>query len=189
MSTSTLMRWAGVAGLLSGLFLAINALIPVDSTLEATAGMLSGVLGLYVLAAVYLGQREASGAFGAIAYIVNSFGLALAVGASFAEAYVLLALDASVMNELIAGSAGLAFVVSLLIFNLGVVLFGIAVIRAGIYPAIAAVLYMVGFVGSLLALLLSLPAIVGTISGLAAAAGIVWFGYALWSGTAERVSG
>lgn len=164
--------------------MAIEAILPVSPFMEAV-GVLSAMLGLYVLAAIYLGQREASGVFGGIGYIVNSFGLALLVGVLFASAFVFPALSESVVEEFTTGTAGLAFLVSLVIFNLGVVLFGIATILARVYSPVAAVLYMVGFVAFLVTFLLSLPEIVGIIGSVLAAIGIAWFGYALWSGTVE----
>ena len=184
MSSSTLYRLGGIAGILSGLFLAIEAILPVSPVVEAL-GLLSILLGLYVLAALYLGQREASGVLGGIGYIVNSFGLALLVGITFAGAFVFPSLSESVVEEFTTGTTGLPFLVSFVIFNVGVVLFGIATILARVYSPVAAALYMVGFVGSLVTILLSLPDIVGIIANVLAAIGIAWFGYALWSGTVE----
>ena len=179
MSSSTLFRWGGVAGLLSGLLLAIVAILP-ESALVNAAGLLSVTLGLYVLTALYLGQRVASGALGGIGYIVN-----LIAGVLFANAFVFPELSESVVEEFTTGTAGLAFLVSFAIFNVGVVLAGLATIRAKVYPPVAAALYMVGFLASFVVAMLSLPEIVSSIGELLAAVGIFWFGYALWSVTVE----
>jgi hypothetical protein len=184
MSSSTLFRWGGIAGLLSGLLLAIVAILP-ESALVNAAGLLSVTLGLYVLTALYLGQRAASGALGGIGYIVNFFGGVLIAGVLFANAFVFPELSESVVEEFTTGTAGLAFLVSFAIFNVGVVLTGIATIRAKVYPSVAAALYMVGFLASFVVAMLSLPEIVSSIGELLAAVGIFWFGYALWSGTVE----
>lgn len=186
MSSSVLFRLGGIAGLLSGLFLAIRSVLPAGNHFGVIAELLSAVLLLYVLTALYLGQREASGTLGGIGYIVNSFGLSLFVGAAFAVAFVLSALSDNVVEELVAGSTGLALLVSLAIFALGVVLFGIATILAKVYSPVAAGLYMVGSVVSVVAIFVSLPEIIITIGSAVAAIGIAWFGYNLWSGIAEN---
>jgi hypothetical protein len=170
---------------LSGLFLAIEYILIGGGPTADIAGLLSAVLGLFVVAALYLGQRKASGTLGGIGYIVNAFGLALIVGVAFTDAFVFSSLSESVVEEFMAGPVGLAFLVSFVIFIIGAVLFGIATILAKVYSSIAAVLYMVGFTTIFLSLLLSLPDTVATIGGLVAGVGIIWFGYALWSGTRE----
>jgi hypothetical protein len=187
MSTSSLFRLGGVAGLLSGLTLVISSLGPEHPAI-LILGLLSAVLGLYTLTALYLGQREASGSLGGTGYIVNTFGLALITGAAYATATVFTSLDESVVDGLFAGPAGLAFLLSFVLFVVGIVLFGIATLRAGVYSPAAAVLYMVGFAASLAVFLLRLPEIVGDIAEAAAGVGIAWFGYELWSGTREGAS-
>ncbi len=182
MSSSTLFRLSGIAGLLSGLFIVVGFVLP-ESLAVGTAGLLSPVLGLFVLTGIYARQRKASGSLGAVGYIVESFGLALVVGVAFASTYVLSLLSESAADELLAGQTGVAFLVSLLIFLLGVILFGIATIRAGIFPRLAAALTIVGFVP--ISLFPFMPDIALTIGSVLAGAGIAWFGYALWSGTGE----
>ncbi len=184
MPSATLYRLGGIAGILAGLCLVVESILPVSPLVEAI-GLLSVLLGLFALTALYLAQRESSGVMGGIGYIVNYFGLALLVGVSFAEAFIFPALSENVVEEFATGSDGLSFLVSLVIFNLGVVLFGIATILARVYSPVAAVLYMVGFLSSLVTILVSLPEIIGTIGLVAAAIGIIWLGYALWSGTKE----
>jgi len=182
MSTSTLFRLSGLAGVLSGLFIVIGFLLPRGLVVD-TVGVLSAVLGLFLLTGIYLRQRAESGSLGGIGYIVASFGLALTVGVVFAATYVLSLLSESVQEELFAGPTGLAFLVSGVIYLLGLILFGIATIKANIFPRVAPVLLVVGFVP--VSLSPFFPDIVVTIGAVVAGAGIVWFGYALWSGAGE----
>ena len=99
MSTSTLFRLGGLAGVLSGLFLAIEYILIGGGPTPDIAGLLSAVLGLFVVAALYLGQRKASGTLGGIGYIVNAFGLALIVGVAFTDAFVFSSLSESVLAK------------------------------------------------------------------------------------------
>jgi hypothetical protein len=107
--------------------------------------LVTNILGLWVLAALYLRQREASGLLGALAYALKSFGLALVIGFLFTQAFVFTRLDAAQAAALLAGPAGLAAVIGLGITTIGALLFGIASLRAGVLPLWAAVLLMVGF--------------------------------------------
>lgn len=186
MSTSTLFRLSGLAGILSGLFIVIDFLLPASLVVD-TVGVLSAVLGLFLLTGIYLRQRAESGSLGGIGYIVASLGLALTVGAAFANTYVLSLLGESVREELFAGQTGMAFLATGVIYLLGLILFGIATIKANIFPRVAPVLLVVGFVP--VSFFPFFPDIVVTIGALVAGAGIIWFGYALWSGagkTAEQ---
>lgn len=184
MSTSTLLRLAGIAGVLSGLLLAIENILPEGRSADMV-GFLSATLGLYVLTALYLGQRKASGVLGGIGYIVIFFGLVLITGTGFATAFVLSTFSASTVEEFMAGATGLPFMLSFVIYLIGVILFSIATIRAKVYPSVAAGLFLVGFLITFFAVLLSLANTFAILGNLVAGAGIVWFGYALWSGTLE----
>ena len=118
-----------------------------------------------------------------LGYILNSFGLALIVGVAFANVFVVQQLAAAAQQQVLAGPARLAFLISSLIFLVGSVLFGIALLKARVFSPIATVLYIIGFV--LLSLFALLPPIVNTIGGVLAGIGVLWLGYELWSGKGE----
>jgi hypothetical protein len=181
MSTATLYRWAGIVGIVAGVLNIIVEFVP--DSLGTPLNLLVVLLALWVLAALYVRQRQASGVLGFIGYIINTFGLALVVGLVFAQVFVLSALDAALVGELFAGTTGLAALVSLVIFTLGVVLFGIAIIRANVFPKWAAVLYIVGFLP--VAVSPFIPGIIVSIGEVVASIGIIWLGYGLWSGAGE----
>ena len=138
MKVSQLYRWAGIVGIVAGILNILVEFLP--ENLAGPLNLLVVTFALWVLAALYLRQRQASGMLGFIGYSINTFGLALVVGVVFAQVFVLSALDAALVEELFAGTTGMAALLSLVIYALGVVLFGIAIIRANVFPKWAAVL-------------------------------------------------
>jgi len=179
MKVSQLYRWAGIVGIVTGILNILVEFLP--ENLAGPSNLLVVTFNLWVLTALYLRQRQASGVLGFIGYIINTFGLALVVGLVFAQVFVLSALDAALVEELFAGSTGLAALVSLVIFTLGVVLFGIAIIRANVFPKWAAVLYIVGFLPVTVAPFI--PEIILSIGEVVASIGIIWLSYALFAST------
>jgi hypothetical protein len=107
------------------------------------------------------------------------------VGLVFTQVFVLAALDTAFIGELFAGTLGLAALVSLVIFTVGVILFGVATFRAAVFPKWAAVLYIIGFLPQAVAL--SIPAIVVSIGEVVGSIGIIWLSYALWAQQGELV--
>lgn len=180
MSFLNLFRLSSVAGLLSSLAIITDNLLP-EGNAYNWVGVLSPVFGLLALTGLYLWQRESSGKLGVLGYTVNLLGMGLFVGLAFANAFMLPYLSGTVLKELFAGPTRWAFVAGGSIFLVGVILFGLATIKARTYPRLAAVLYMVGFIPISLQPLF--PTIVITLGGLMAGIGIAWFSYALWSGT------
>jgi len=184
MGASDLYRWSGIIGMIAGVLNVIVELLP--EQLGLPLDLLVNILGLWVLIAIYLGQREASGAFGLIAYAIQSFGMALVVGFLFTQAFVLPELDAAQREAVLAGPIGLAAVVALAIVTLGAVLFGIATLRARVFPPWAALLLMAGFI--IVPIGAAAAEIVRTIGEVVLSAGLIGLGYALFPGLQDRPS-
>jgi len=181
MQASELYRWGGITGIVAGVLNVLVELLP--ERIGQPLDLLVNLLGLWVLAALYLRQRAASGVFGLIAYAIQSFGMALVIGFLFTDAFVLSGFDAAQRAEVLAGPTGLAAVIGLVITTLGAVLFGIATLRAGVFPKWAAFLLMIGFVmvpvGAIGA------NIVKTIGEVVLSAGLIVLSYALFSGAGD----
>jgi len=177
MQASELYRWGGITGIVAGVLNVLVELLP--ERIGQPLDLLVNLLGLWVLAALYLRQRAASGVFGLIAYAIQSFGMALVIGFLFTEAFVLSGFDAAQRAEVLAGPTGLATVIGLVITTLGAVLFGIATLRAGVFPKWAAFLLMIGFV------MVPVGAIgvniVKTIGEVVLSAGLIGLSYTLFS--------
>lgn len=144
MRASDLYRWSGITGILAGVLNGIVEFLP--ERIGQPLDMVVNTLGLWVLIALYLCQREASGVLGLIAYVIQSFGMVLVIGFLFTQAFVLSGFDPAQTAAVLAGPAGIATVIALVITTVGAILFGIATLRAGVFPKWAAFLLMIGFV-------------------------------------------
>jgi hypothetical protein len=111
--------------------------------------LLSIVLLVWALIGIYERQSRAAGTLGLWAFVVAFLGTALTVGNVWAEVFVWPTL-AQIAPSTMSGSimdtpsylvAGLN--VSFPLFGLGLILFGVASIRAGVYPRWAAVLLII----------------------------------------------
>jgi hypothetical protein len=181
MKASDIYRWSGITGILAGVLNGIVEFLPERSgqPLEVVVN----TLGLWVLIALYLRQREASGVLGLIAYVIQSFGMILVIGFLFTQAFVLSGFDPAQTAAVFAGPAGIVTVISLAITTVGAILFGIATVRAGVFPKWAALLLMIGFVmapiGAATTQTLKL------IGELILSAGLIGLSYALFSEAAD----
>ena len=204
-TASSLIRWAGLAAMLSGiLFIVIQTIHPLDVLSSVTTtqwaiahylGIAMCFFGLLGMAGLYARQVEAAGWLGLAGYLLFSLFYALTLAFQFAEAFIspLLANEAPTFVEGLLGIANghpsamnlgaLPTVYALTGFVgyvLGGLLFGIATLRAGILPRWPAGLLAFAAVSPpLLASLLPHPLdrILAMPMGLA----LAWLGYALWS--------
>lgn len=186
MSTSSLFRLSALAAFISAVCMFVGhllALLP-----EPQPGLIiaffSPVAGLWAITGIYLWQREKAGVFSSIGYIVSFFGLALIVGLVFASTFIFPRLRENTVEGLMTGPTGMIFMISAIIYLVGIILFGISIIIAGVFSWIPTLLLMIGFVPATLFTIF--PPIVGTVGHLVAAVGIFWFGISLWSFSAKR---
>ena len=184
MAVLDLYRWSGIIGIVAGVLNVIVELLP--ERIGQPLDLLVNTLGLWVLAALYLRQREASGVFGLIAYAIQSFGMALVIGFLFTQAFVLAGFDAAQRAAVLAGPTGVATVIALAILTVGAVLFGIATLQAGVFPKWAALLLMIGFV--MVPLGAFAPHIVKSIGEVVLSAGLIGLSSALITGARNSES-
>jgi hypothetical protein len=178
MEARVLYRLTGMTGIFAGVLNMLVEILP--ESIALPLDLLVNMLGLWILIGLYLRQREASGVFGLIAYLVKSFGLALVVGFLFAQAVVLPGLEAAQRHAVLSGPTGLAAVVALAIETIGAILFGIATLRAGVFPKWAALLLMAGFI--IVPVGAASSPILKTIGEVVLSAGLIGLGNALFSG-------
>jgi hypothetical protein len=211
MTTSTLMRMAGVSAMLAGLcFIIIGMFHPenvpsavttatwVNVHIVATA---LGFFGLYGMVGLYARQVEKSGWLGLTGFLLLSVWFVLITGFSFVEAFILphLAAESPAFVESLLGMlTGVPSTVDLgvlpMLWNisgpmyiLGALLFGIATFRARVLPRWA---------GGLLTLAAVLIPIGGMfpheyqakIAMIPVGLAMVWLGYALFSERRQQAS-
>ncbi len=209
-TASKLIRFAGLSALLSGiLFIVIQTIHPADILSSVTTGrwvivhylsMTMCLLGLFGITGIYARQVEEAGWLGLAGYLLFSLFYAFTMGFNFTEAFIspllptetpkfvesLLALPSGSSGEMNLGALTTVYSLTGGLYMLGGPLFGIAMIRAGILPRWAAVLFTSG--GPVSALVVSLlPHPLDRIAAVPLGLGLAWLGYALWSERRENV--
>src|SRR5215211_1585384 len=186
MSSSQLIRWSGLAAVAVGVSMGIAARVALslfgyDFSQTASRSpcafysvliMITGVLLPLGRVGVYVRQSEAAGPLGLGAFVVAFIGTVLVAGFFWSSAFVapILAVEAP---QLLDVRSLPGFFRSFIVFGLGWLLFGVATLRAGIYPRAPAVLLIVGSV--LIVIRLPLTRIVLD-------AAVAWMGYVLFTG-------
>jgi hypothetical protein len=178
MSSSSLTRLAGLAALASGVLSAIGDLLtlvvsrqdPQSATttsytvdllyLLSTALLLLGLVGLYT------SQSRATGLLGLVGFLTAFLGTVLLVGTLWFEVFVTPELAESELGQT-------GYLLMLLVGAVGWVLFGVATLRARVYPRWAAILLIVG--GVIAFLPIPLVGIVFSVT-------VAYLGYLLFTG-------
>jgi hypothetical protein len=209
-TAQNLMRWSGPAVMIAGLSYGLVGVFHPPNVLSSVTtaswmivhvlAMATSVFGLIGLAGLYARQAEKSGWLGLAGYLLLSLWLALILGFTFVEVFILPPLAAvtpafvegwlgmfnGTASENNLGSLPTVWTISGPLYILGGLLFGIATFRARILPRWAGVLLAVGTaMGPLAALLpLELQPKIAVPVGIA----LLWFGYALWSERREKIA-
>ena len=141
---------------------------------------------------LYARQVKEAGLLGLVGFLMLIVALLLFTGLTFFEAFIIPLLAAEVpqflFNEEISfGVLEAVIPLAGLLSSIGGLLFGIAVVRAGILPRWAAIVFVIGIVPGALGPLL--PEVVARISNVVLGIGLAWLGYALWSDRREKASG
>jgi hypothetical protein len=198
MSSSNLIRWSGLAAIVGGVLVvvsdALNAvLFPGEQSSQVmltSTWFIIQILGLAALALITLGlvgmytrQAQRAGALGLIAFVMTFCGMLMVFGLSWGEPFLgpLVAKAApGLLNTEPSGVLAVGSILSIVLFALGWLLFGVASLRAGALPRGAAILLIVGALLFFVLSSLDLP-----LWSVVLGAAVVWIGYALWSGTGE----
>jgi hypothetical protein len=202
-TASHLFRLAGLAAVIAGLSYAVlgvfhpanviaSVTIPAWTIVHIFALALC-FFGFFGLTGLYTRQVEQSGWLGFIGYLVLTLWLAMVMGFTFIEVFILPIL-ASASPAFVEGFVGMftgtpssidlgalptIWAISGPLYLLGGIVFGIATFRAGVFPRWAGVLLAVGTAAGPAAILFP-PDYVGLVAvpvGIA----LAWLGYALWS--------
>jgi hypothetical protein len=205
MSSSKLFRWSGLAFLLAGILLPVSWYIrfaegdssnpaTVMSALyiaEHTMAIIGIILMLLGLVGIYTRQVRESGVVGLLGFLALFTATTLLGGVLFFEGYVVPAIAAttpSLHEDTLFGVAALLVptIVLSAFYLLGFLLFGVATVRAHVFPRMAGVLFIIG------GILYSpgpsqLPWVVYTIGTTVLGIAQLWLGYTLWSAQSGSV--
>ena len=182
MPISTLYRLGALAGLLSGFFMILGRILArlPNTQPGEIIDWFSPTFALFFTIFLYLGQQRESGVFGGVAFIVLFAGLIVVVCLDFYGAFMRIYLPADMIAMIEEGPSAPVFVVGLLTFLIGEILFGISVIRAAVYSKIAAILFMAGLIPVMLHPTGIFPESIVDIGAAAAGAGLIWWGIELF---------
>lgn len=182
MSSTWIVRFGALCGVLLGLSLGVPGLIEAVTGETAATSFIAGLgaaFGAPALTALYLSHGSGGGRFGAVAYAVNIVGLGLFTGVAFSLNLVVFFLDKPVADDLLAGPTNAAFVGSAVVFVVGSILFAVFMLRSRRFPRLPA--YGYGSTLPLLALLAPLddnPLISGL--HVLAAISLGWLAISIW---------
>jgi hypothetical protein len=198
-----LIRWSGPAAIIAGVSYVLVGVFHPPNVIEAVTttpwlavhilAMAMSIFGMLGLAGLYARQAEKSGWVGLVGFILLNLWLALMLGFTFVEVFILPSV-ATIAPDFVASWLGMfngaartialgalptVWTIAGPLYILGGLLFGIATFRAGVLPRWAGVLLAVGTAMGPLAVLLplDLQPKIAIPAGLA----LAWLGYALWS--------
>jgi hypothetical protein len=167
MSATSLIRWGGLAGVIAGALLLIadvwslldylrygdsqqfSAVATTTGFAIMSAMYLTGALLLLIaLAGLYGSQSQTAGDLGVAGFLAALVGTGLLVALMWTIAFVApsAAIEAPAFldAEEVAGPLNMGFMISGIAFAIGWAIFGIATIRARVYPRAAAILLTIG---------------------------------------------
>lgn len=195
MPSSGLIRGGGLAALVSGIVSVIGDVlrlfVDVESAESATTALYTFVFLMYLVGAallllglvgLYVSQSEETGVLGLVGFLGAFLGTVLLAGTLWFELFITpaLAVENAGLAEAELGLAG--FILAFLLVILGWLLFGVATLRARIYPRWAAILLIVGVVLSFFPI---------PLSGVVFSVAVAWMGFTLFTrrgATAEQPS-
>lgn len=197
MTSSSLIRWSGLANLIAGILLALFALFhPADvnhTTMLQTPWVAEHTVGIAALSLTLLGllgiqarQATQAGGLGWIGFVLALIGTAYLVGDLRFDAYLfpivaqhapdLVAIPGPLFTET---TAVIIPLTEVLFFGVGFVLLGIAIMRARQLPRWAGLLLVVG--APLFIVGPPISWVVFVLGAILLGAGLSWLGYTLWS--------
>jgi hypothetical protein len=193
-SSNLIWRGGGLASAAAGLLLLLGHLLDLGGNSEygtvlgGSLVLTAHVVLVFGLVALYAAQVEQSGLLGALGMVLGVVGTTLVSGVVLVE--IAGASGAEVENVLGAGLPGALALLGGLAFLIGLILFGAATMRAGVFPRWAGILLIGGDVvfglGSFAGSAATIFEIVGASITCVA---LVWMGLSLLSGGAASAAG
>jgi hypothetical protein len=188
MSSSNLVRTGGgLASAAAGILLLIGHLLNLGGTPEygtvlgSSSVLTAHVLLVFALVALYAAQADKTGLFGSLGMVLSVVGTTLASGVVLVE--IAGASGAEVEAVTGAGISGALSLLGGLAFLIGLILFGIATMQAGVFPRWAGLLLILGdVVFGAASFSGSAALIIEVVGALITCAAFVWLGLALLSG-------
>jgi hypothetical protein len=189
MFSSNLVRLGGLAAITAGALLLILDLwslvlellgaspenfseeaLTTTYTVQSAMWLIGALLLLVAVVGLHARQAEAAGALGLVGFLAALIGTGLLVGIFWTNVFVppTLAVEApAILDAEETGSLAFGFIFSTTVFGLSWALFGVAMLRARVYPRVATILFIIGA----LLVIVPLPA-----TGFVIEAALIWLG-------------
>ena len=189
MSSSGLVRLGGgLASIVAGVLLLLGHVLnlggdPEYGTVLGSSSVLAAhILLVFALVVLYAAQAERSGSLGVLGMVLSVIGTTLASGVVLIE--IAGASGANVEAVTGAGLSGALSLLGGLAFAIGLIMFGIATMRAGVFPRWAGLLLILGAVVFAAASFSGSAVLAVEVVGAAiTCVAFVWLGLALLSGS------
>jgi hypothetical protein len=203
-TSSNLIRWSGVSAMVAGIiFAGIQPIHPADVVASVTTTewaiitslkTVMCLLFLLGISGIYGRQMKKAGWFGLAAFLVFMLSWSIQLAFVFAEAFImppLAEVAPQFVDSFLAVPSGRTSVVDLgalpalygivvgISYMLGGLLFGLATLRAGILPRLAAIL--LAGTAALTPLAALLPHNIQRFAAVPMGLAVAWLGFALWS--------
>jgi hypothetical protein len=210
-TTPNLIRWAGLSAMAAGIiFAGIQPFHPPDVLASVNTSVfifltslktIMCLFGLFGIAGLYARQVEETGWLGLAGYILLTIFYAVQMCFAFAEPLILpllttvaptfvesvMAMSSGTAGSMNLGAFATIYALNPVLYLLGLLLFGIAIFRAGILPRWAAGLLALS--GPLAAIMVALlPHQLERFAAMPMGFALIWLGYALWSERRAPVS-
>jgi hypothetical protein len=189
--SAKLLRFSALCGIASGVFIAVpGAIEGFAGKMHATSFIiaLSPALAAPLLVALYQCQAHRAGKFSEVAFAANLIGLGFFGGAAFTQDIALVYLSKPVVSHLKHTPAIVALLGSGAIFAVASVLFGVSMLRAGVYPRIPVWAYTVVlplFAGAAPLPQSPLKSVLHTLTGVT----LVWLAVRVWAASSTPAGG
>ena len=183
MNNNTLYRLGAVTSVLSGGTIIIGKILANTSFVLAGEffDFLSPLFGLFAVTAIYLWKQNETAILGCIAYIILFSGISMVLCLDYFGAFILPYLPEGIVEHLLEGPTGTVWAISGIIFLTGVTTFGITYIRTRVFPIVASLLFIIGFIpipfGEIL------PKVIVHTGSVMAGIGLIWWGGLLYRST------
>lgn len=191
-------RWSGGVAVLAGVLYAVGALLhPVGESLAAVLHprwvpshvvyWAAAILMIVSLGGLHARQAKESGRLGYFGFVLALVGTSVVSGifSLVSTAIPIIANEAPALFDRAMAPPPWVLLTVILGFVLGYVLFGVATMRAGVFPRSAGALLVIG---SVLFLISEAPLfgsgtshVLETIGDILFGSGFAWMGYAIWS--------
>lgn len=203
MTTSKLLKMAAAAAIVAGLlFVVVQPIHPSDTLASATtdqwaivhyATLAMTILFVVGITGIYLRQVEETGWLGFAGFVTLTLGLLITGAMVFIESFVepvlaqrdpdyvvaLLGLVSGAETQVDLGALPMLWSISGVLFPLGCLLFGLAVMRARVLPRLAGAVFAFGLPIAVVVVSL-LPYDLHRLGAVPVGIGLAWLGFALW---------